>query len=182
LQILDEGRLTDGKGKTVNFRNSIIIMTSNVGSEYFQNMSAMGFGISQKKQDEFAETQKEFKSRVTDSLRETFRPEFLNRLDEIIIFNALLPSDIKKIVNIQLKEVKARLEKKGIELKIKPTIKNYIVENGFDPDYGARRIKRLIQQLIIDGLADKIVKGSLKNGQKVNVSFNNRSKKVELTV
>ena len=182
LQILDEGRLTDGKGKTVNFRNSVIIMTSNVGSEYFRNISAVGFGISRKKQDELIEIQKEFKSRVTDSLRETFKPEFLNRLDEIIVFNTLLPSDIKKIVNIQLKEVKARLEKKGIELKIKPTIKNYIVENGFDPDYGARRIKRLIQQLIIDGLADKIVKGSLKNGQKVNVSFNNRSKKVELTV
>jgi ATP-dependent Clp protease ATP-binding subunit ClpC len=182
LQILDEGRLTDGKGKTVNFRNSIIIMTSNVGSEYFQSVSAMGFGANEKKESEMKATQREFKERVMDSLKETFKPEFLNRLDETIVFNALTPQDIKKIVNIQLDEIKERLEKKEVELQIKPSVKKHIVERGFNPDYGARPIKRLIQKLIIDSLADKMVKGLIKDGQKVNVSLNNRSKKIELTV
>lgn len=182
LQILDEGRLTDGKGKTVNFRNSIIIMTSNVGSEYFQSVSAMGFDVYEKKESEIKATQREFKERVMESLRETFKPEFLNRLDETIVFNALTPQDIKKIVNIQLNEIKERLEKKEVELQIKPSVKKHIVEHGFNPDYGARPIKRLIQKLIIDSLADKMVKGLIKDGQKVNVSLNNRSKKIELTV
>ncbi len=182
LQILDEGRLTDGKGKTVNFRNSIIIMTSNVGSEYFRNLSSMGFNASTKKSEEMKEAQKEFKQKVMESLKNTFKPEFLNRLDETVVFNALTPENIKDIVGIQLEEVKERLEKKDIELQIKPKVKEYIAENGFDPDYGARPIKRLIQKVIIDGLADKMVNGRIKDGQKVNVSFNQNKEKVELTV
>ncbi len=157
-------------------------MTSNVGSEYFRNMSTMGFGASQKKEEEMADAQAKFKQKVMESLKDTFKPEFLNRLDESIVFNALTPDAIEEIVNIQLDEVKERLEKKGVELKIKSEVKDYIVENGFDPDYGARPIKRLIRKLIVDGLADKMVKGSLKDGQKVDVSLNSRSKEVELTV
>lgn len=180
LQILDEGRLTDGRGKTVNFRNSIIILTSNVGSEYFRNISTLGFGVTKK--GSFEAAQEKFQGKVMEQLRQTFKPEFLNRLDETIVFNALKPSDIKKIVDIQLIEVKERLKRKGIELKVNPEVKEYIVEHGFNPDFGARPIKRLIEKLIIDALADKMVKGHIKDGQKVNVAFNSRSKKVELTV
>ncbi len=181
LQILDEGRLTDGKGKTVNFKNSIIILTSNVGSEHFRNLSTIGFGVG-KKDESFTEAQEEFREQLMEQLKQTFKPEFLNRLDDAIIFNALRPSDIKHIFELQLTEVKERLKEKGIQLQVKPEVKKYIIEHGFDPDYGARPIKRLIEKLIVDALADQIVKGRVKDGQKVNVAFNSRSKKVEVTV
>ncbi len=181
LQILDDGRLTDGKGKTVNFRNCIIIMTSNVGSEFFRHAAVLGF----KTGDEAGETTTEegaYREQVMESLRDTFKPEFLNRLDETIIFDALKPASIKRIVDLQLEEVKARLKEKNITLKVKPEVKTYLAENGFDPDYGARPLRRLIQKLIVDALADKLVKGQITDGENVSVSFNSRSKRVELTV
>jgi len=181
LQVLDNGRLTDSKGKTVNFKNSIIILTSNVGSEYFRNITTIGFNAYSDRQSDLQASETEFRSRVMEALRETFKPEFLNRLDEIIVFNALKPKDIEAIVNIRLNEVKQRLSERGIKLKIDPKVKKYIVEHGFDPDFGARPIKRLIQKLIVDSLADQIVKGKVKDGQKVNITLN-RSNKVELAV
>jgi ATP-dependent Clp protease ATP-binding subunit ClpB len=179
LQILDNGRLTDAKGKTVNFKNTVIILTSNVGSEYFREMSGLGFkfGHDGKEMEEKAEN---FRSRVMESLRETFKPEFLNRLDEIVIFNALTPKDIENIVDIQLAEVKERLAAKGITLNIRPEVKKYLVENGFDPNYGARPVKRLIQKVIVDALAEKIVGGLLKDGEKANIVLN-RENRVEVT-
>lgn len=177
LQILDNGRLTDSKGKTVNFRNSIIIMTSNVGSEHFRKMSSLGFGTAS---DSEVIDESEFKEKVLADLKETFKPEFLNRLDEIIIFNALKPADVKHIVDIQLREVKERLKARDIELKITPEVKQYIIQNGFDPDYGARPLKRLIQKLIVDALADKMVRGQIKDGSHVKASIGKRNV-VELT-
>jgi ATP-dependent Clp protease ATP-binding subunit ClpB len=179
LQILDNGRLTDAKGKTVNFKNTVIILTSNVGSEYFREMSGLGFkfGHDGKEMEEKAEN---FRSRVMESLRETFKPEFLNRLDEIVIFNALTPKDIENIVDIQLAEVKERLAAKGITLNIRPEVKKYLVENGFDPNYGARPVKRLIQKVIVDALAEKFVGGLLKDGEKANIVLN-RENRVEVT-
>ncbi len=181
LQILDDGRLTDGKGKTVNFRNCIIIMTSNVGSEFFRNAAVLGFESGEEK-DAAVSEEEAYKEQVMESLRDTFKPEFLNRLDEIIIFDALKPAAIRKIVDLQLEEVKARLKEKNITLKVKPEVKQYLAENGFDPDYGARPLRRLIQKLVVDSLADKMVKGQITDGENVSVSFNNRSKRVELTV
>ncbi|HEY4475182.1 MAG TPA: AAA family ATPase, partial [Candidatus Paceibacterota bacterium] len=177
LQILDNGRLTDGKGKMVNFRNSVIILTSNVGSNYFRQMSNLGFGAADKEELESREEQ--FRDKAMKALRETFKPEFLNRLDEIIIFNALTPGDIAKIVDIQLAQVEERLKNKGIQLKIRPEVKTYLVKNGFDPDYGARPIKRLIQKVIIDTLADKIIKGQIKDGEVVKIVLN-KSNRVEV--
>ncbi|MEX1014811.1 MAG: AAA family ATPase [Candidatus Paceibacterota bacterium] len=178
LQILDDGRLTDGKGKTVNFRNCIIIMTSNVGSKYFKSVSNMGFNS---KGDSVEDSQEEFNENIMESLKETFKPEFLNRLDEIITFNALNQKNIEKIVDIQLKQVKERLKQKDITIKVNKKVREHLIKNGFDPDYGARPIKRLIQKIIIDSLADKIVKGKIKDGEKVNISLN-KSDKVELSV
>ncbi len=168
LQVLDNGRLTDSKGKVANFKNAIIILTSNVGSEYFREMSNLGFKVGHAG-EELKEKEEQFGERVMNSLRDTFKPEFLNRLDEIIIFNSLTPQDIEKIVDIQLEEVKTRLSEKGVALQITPEVKKHIVAHGFDPDYGARPIRRMIQKVIVDALADKIIRGSLKDGTKATV-------------
>ncbi len=184
LQVLDNGRLTDGKGKVVNFKNSIIIMTSNVGSEYFKEISRLGFDMSEstgKIREESAEKAELFKEKVTEDLRETFRPEFLNRLDEIIIFNALTPKEIERIADIQLEIVKARLSKKNINISFDASLKKYIAEEGFDPEYGARPIKRLIQKLVLDKLADRIIRGDLKNAKKIKIGFS-ESKGLDIAV
>jgi ATP-dependent Clp protease ATP-binding subunit ClpA len=168
LQVLDNGRLTDGKGKTVNFKNSIIIMTSNVGSHFFRKAAALGFGP---EGQPMQIREQEFRDQVMQSLKEKFRPEFLNRLDDIIVFNALRRGDIEKIVDIQLALVKEMLTEKNIKLVVEETAKKYIVENGYDVDYGVRPIKRLIQKVILDQLADKMIRGQLKDGGKARVSI-----------
>ncbi len=170
LQVLDNGRLTDGKGKLVNFKNTIVIMTSNVGSHYFKQMSNLGF-ISGELGAVVLKKEEDFKERVRESLRENFRPEFLNRIDETLIFNALKKLDIEKIVDIQLQIVKERLAEKGIKATILPSVKQYIVEHGFDSEYGARPIKRLIQKMILDKLADNIIRGQIKQGGKIKIGF-----------
>ena len=172
LQILDNGRLTDGKGKTVNFKNTVIIMTSNVGSEYFKQISSIGFDIDEGKEKEGKKSEEKFRERVMEALHDTFKPEFLNRLDEVIIFNALSPADIRKIVDIQLREVEDRLKTKEITLSITPAVREYLGKNGFDPNYGARPIKRLIQKIIVDALADKIVRKGITHGKKISVTLN----------
>ncbi len=171
LQVLDNGRLTDSKGKTVNFKNSIIILTSNVGSQYFREAATqIGFGTPSKEQLQ-KEKESMFKDKVNKALKDRFRPEFLNRLDEIVIFNALSREKIEEIVEIQLKQVKAKLALKGITADFAPAVKKYIVEHGFDPDFGVRPIKRLIQRAILDKLADKIISGQVKDGGKVKLDF-----------
>ncbi|MDP3901604.1 MAG: AAA family ATPase [bacterium] len=173
LQILDDGRLTDGRGKTINFKNSIIIMTSNVGSQYFKEISNLGFASvadGQAKTD-IKERETSFKGKVMEEIKHSFKPEFLNRIDEIIVFNALSGREIEAIVNIQLDKVREKLAERNIKLIIDATAKKYIIEHGFDPDYGARPIKRLIQKVILDKLADKIIRGQLKDGGRVKISF-----------
>lgn len=172
LQILDNGRLTDAHGKTVNFKNTIIIMTSNVGSHYFKQMATLGFGHDTKK--EIDRQEESFKDRVKESLKGSFKPEFLNRIDELIVFNALRRNDIEKIVDIQLAQIKEKLEKRGIAVAVDETARAYIVENGFDPDFGARPIARLIQKTILDAMADKMIRGQIKDGDKVKIAFSNQ--------
>ena len=167
LQVLDNGRLTDGKGRTVNFRNTIIIMTSNAGSEFARAMSRMGFTASEEATAKAKE--EEYRERIQESLRRQFRPEFLNRLDEIIIFHALGKKVISEIVEIQLGQLTDQLKKRGIKVTIDPSAKKYIAEHGFDPEYGARPIKRLIQKAILDNLADRIIKGEVKDGTRIRI-------------
>ena len=169
LQILDNGRLTDGKGKTVSFRNAIIIMTSNVGSAYLKEMSHLGFGAGAHKGLEREE--ENLRERIRGALRDRFKPEFLNRIDEIVIFNPLRRDVIEKIVDIGLAEVVDKLKEKGIEIVIKPSVKEYIVEHGYDAEYGARPIRRLIQRVILDALADKMIRGDIRHGGKVTLNF-----------
>lgn len=155
LQILDDGRMTDGKGRTVDFTNTVLIMTSNVGSQWIQEMQE--------------NDGKEMEKRVMDALKSTFRPEFLNRIDEIIIFNALGQEEIKKIVGIQFGYLAKRLADAKITLELTEGAKDFLASTGFDPVYGARPLKRTIQRLVQDKLAMKILEGSIAEGDRVTV-------------
>ncbi|MFC1892159.1 AAA family ATPase, partial [Thermodesulfobacteriota bacterium] len=155
LQILDDGRMTDGKGRTVDFKNTVLIMTSNVGSQWINELNG--------KDD------KEMEKRVTEALRNTFRPEFLNRVDETIIFSSLGPDEIKQIVDIQIALLNKRLESSKITLELSEKAEEFIANTGFDPAYGARPLKRTIQRLIQDPLAMKILEGSVNEGDKITI-------------
>jgi len=172
LQVLDNGRLTDSKGKTANFKNAIIILTSNVGSEFFgQASSRVGFANGDdKKEKRLARIDVE--ERVMEGLKDHFRPEFLNRLDDIIVFESLSQKDIEKIVRIQLRElVEKRLEQKGYSVSITPSLIHYIAKEGYDPAFGARPIRRVIQKTILDKLADKIIKQELNARKKIKIGL-----------
>ncbi|MBI2010839.1 MAG: AAA family ATPase [Candidatus Colwellbacteria bacterium] len=178
LQILDNGRLTDGKGRLVNFKNTIIIMTSNVGSEFTRQMSRLGFTASS--EAEAKEKEEDYRARIKEALRDYFRPEFLNRVDEIVIFNSLHQKAMAKIVDIQLNDLTKRLKERGITVAIDDSVRKYVIENGFDPEYGARPIKRLIQRAILDNLASRIIEGEIKDGSKVRISFDKSELKVSV--
>ncbi len=178
LQVLDNGRLTDGKGRTVDFRNTIIIMTSNVGSEFLREMAKVGFSSGEEEKD--GDREEAYRGRVNAALRDHFRPEFLNRIDEIIVFHPLDKEIVGKIVDIQLQKVVASLKERGINLTIDSAARKYIIENGFDPEYGARPIKRMIQKAVLDKLADRIIRGMIKNGSKVKISSDQSGIKVSV--
>ncbi len=165
LQILEDGRLTDGQGRTVDFRNVVTIMTSNIGSEMIREHNIMGFRQSIDKKVE----QEELSRMVMEALRSQFRPEFLNRVDEIVVFNALSESDIEKIVDIQIANLKKRLAGRDFELDITEAAKKSLARQGFDPVYGARPLKRAIQREIQDKLAMELLEGKFKEGDKITV-------------
>ena len=155
LQVLDDGRLTDNKGRVVNFKNTIIIMTSNMGSQIIQ---ANFEDVTEKNRDAVMErTRRE----VVDLLRQTIRPEFLNRIDETILFQPLLKSEIKGIIRIQLQNLQRLVAKNGINLQFSDYALDYLAENGFDPQFGARPLKRLIQKEIVNQLSKKILSGDV---------------------
>jgi ATP-dependent Clp protease ATP-binding subunit ClpB len=164
LQVLDDGRLTDNKGRIVNFKNTIIIMTSNIGSHLIQEAFE---GIS--KEIEIEEATDKAKSEVLNLLKQTVRPEFLNRVDEIIMFAPLLKKQIKAIIGIQLKNLQKLTAENGIELEFSDYAIDYLAENGFDPQFGARPLKRLIQKEIVNGLSKKFLSGTLDKNKPVVV-------------
>ncbi|MDD5165583.1 MAG: AAA family ATPase, partial [Candidatus Pacebacteria bacterium] len=170
LQVLDNGRLTDSKGRIVNFRNTVIIMTSNIGSQHIEKMEKLGFaspGTDGSNRDKANYAQA--KEKVMSSLKEHFRPEFLNRLDDIIIFDVLSPEAIKEIVQIQVADVVKRLSDKGIELILKPEAYEYLAKEGYNPQYGARPLKRLIQNKILTPVAKLIIGQELNKGGAITV-------------
>ncbi len=170
LQVLDNGRLTDAKGRFVNFKNSILIMTSNVGSEYVRRLETLGFATDEESAEK---TETELKEKIMEELENRFRPEFLNRLDEIIIFNTLTPENIKEIVKIQVDMVAKRLEEKDISLEISDQALSFLAKEGYNPHYGARPLKRLIQNKILNRTAEFIVGSKVKAGDTVSVSLKN---------
>ncbi len=163
LQVLDDGRLTDNKGRVVNFKNTIIIMTSNIGSSLIQDAFE---NVTEKNVDEAEE---KAKVEVMNLLRQTIRPEFLNRVDEIIMFHPLMKKEIKSIVTIQLNQLKHLLEESHIQLEFSDYLIDYLTENGFDPQFGARPLKRLIQKQIVNQLSKKILAGDINKSQPVLV-------------
>ena len=166
LQILDEGHLTDSKGRRVNFKNTVIIMTSNVGSDIIYK-SGLGF----KEAENEVLGEEEMKEKVLSSLRENFKPEFLNRLDEITIFHPITPKMLKLIVDLEIKKIQQRLTQKNIKLTLTLEAKKYLAQKGYDPAYGARPLKRIIQNEILDELAMEIIEGKIKEGEKIRVDL-----------
>jgi ATP-dependent Clp protease ATP-binding subunit ClpB len=167
LQVLDSGHLTDAKGRKVNFRNTVIIMTSNIGAEHIDRMSS--FGFASERDDVFQYTQA--KDKVMDSLKGFFRPEFLNRLDEIIVFDILSPQTIRSIVDIQINEITKRLTKKEIELTVTDDAKEYLAKIGYDPKFGARPLKRIIQSKILTPVASMMIDEGMIRGGVVKVGM-----------
>ena len=164
LQILDDGRLTDSKGRVVSFKNTIIIMTSNVGATEIQHKNALGFsGGSQKEYDDMCD-------RYMDALKEKFRPEFLNRIDDIIVFHKLTKDETAKIAELLLGSLRKRLAVMGVSLEVSKDAMDLIIEKGYDNDYGARPLKRVIQRYIEDRLSEEILRGALKENSKITVN------------
>ncbi|MDQ3682672.1 MAG: AAA family ATPase, partial [Bacteroidota bacterium] len=163
LQVLDDGRLTDNKGRVVNFKNTIIIMTSNIGSHIIQENFE---DVTEKNKYEVLE---KTKAEVMSLLRSTIRPEFLNRVDEIIMFQPLLKNEIRGIIKIQLENLKRLVDPNGMQLKFSDYLIDHLAENGFDPQYGARPLKRMIQKEIVNGLSKKILAGDVDKSRPVLV-------------
>jgi len=174
LQVIDEGRLTDGKGRIVNFKNTIIILTSNIGSQFVEKMESIGFSNNSDKQD-----YSNMKEKVMEAMKDHFRPEFINRLDEIIVFDILSPEAIKEIVNLRMKVVKGRLSVKDIDFRISDEALSYLAKEGYDPHYGARPLNRLIQNKILNPVATLIISNNVKKGDTVNVSVKNNELLIE---
>ena len=159
LQILDDGRLTDSQGRVVNFANTIVIMTSNAGSELNQN--AIGFG----------NTEQQKKEKILEALEKSFRPEFLNRIDEIIVFNSLTKQELVKIVDIFISKTQEVLNSKNIKITLTNKAKEHLIEEGTNLKFGARPLRRAIQRIIEDAITDKILKGEIKDGDSLKIDY-----------
>jgi len=157
LQVLDDGRLTDGQGRTVDFRNTLIVLTSNLGSEYLASLPE-------------GQAVDAVRGQVMEAVRAAFRPEFLNRLDEILLFRRLSREDMVGIVDIQLGQLQKLLEDRKVTLEIDPEVKKWLAETGYDPVYGARPLKRVIQRELQNPLAEKILAGEIRDGETVRVT------------
>lgn len=175
LQILDDGRLTDSKGRTVNFKNTIIIMTSNLGNEIIKQYS-IGFSDGEDKNQAKVTRSSEMKEKINKILKDHFKLEFLNRIDETVLFQSLTPEDLEKIVDLELTKVEKRLNNKNIMIKVSPKIKKMLAIKGYDITYGARPLKRMIQTMILDELALEIIEGKIKEGDKVKIELEGTEK------
>jgi ATP-dependent Clp protease ATP-binding subunit ClpB len=175
LQVLDNGRLTDSKGRTVNFKNTIILLTSNLGSEFMTRLQRIGFSALGNTGDF-----EDVKTRIMETLKGHFRPEFLNRLDDVIIFNPLKPEVIREIVDLQLNVVRDRLKNKNIELEVSPAAVEYLAKEGFSAEYGVRPLKRLIQNKILNLVAEFIIARKVENGGVLAVELKNGLPAIEI--
>jgi ATP-dependent Clp protease ATP-binding subunit ClpB len=175
LQILDDGRLTDGQGRTVSFKNTVIVMTSNVGTGMVDK-NTIGFSV-HGKDKRTADT----RQRLLEALRQQFRPEFLNRVDDIIVFNSLTRAHLELIVEIQLRNVARLLKDRKINLELTPAAKSRLIDEGYDPQYGARPMRRAVQRLIQDPLALKLINGEFADGDTIVVDVGATEGDLEFT-
>ena len=181
LQILDDGRLTDSHGRTVNFKNCVIIMTSNIGARLITDKKMLGFSKDNVKEEQEKEYQN-IKKEVMTELKKTFRPEFINRIDEIIVFHKLTEEELTKIVDIMLEQIKKRLIEKEIKIEIDKSAKDLIIEKGTDTNYGARPLRRAIQTMLEDKIAEEILDGNLKAGDTAKVTAKNDEIQIKVKV
>jgi len=182
LQIMEDGRLTDGKGRTVDFRNTILIMTSNVGAHLIKRDAAVGFRLEATDLRTEGQLYKEMRERVMAEIKKTFRPEFLNRVDSVVVFRHLSKEDIINIVDIQLAEVQARLTEQEIALEVTDDAKELLVEQGYDPDNGARPLRRVIQNLIENELAEGLLAEKFHAGDTITVDRDDEELRLEVRV
>lgn len=179
LQVLDDGYLTDSLGRKIDFRNTIIIMTSNIGARQIKDFGqGVGFGTSAKKNQEEAYT----KSVIENALKKTFAPEFLNRIDDVMVFNALERDDIHKIIDIELEKLYLRIKDLGYTLKLSEKAKDFIADKGFDKQYGARPLNRAIQKYIEDALAEEIINSSLEEGDSISMDLDEKKDKLTIKI
>ncbi len=165
LQVLEDGRMTDGQGHVVDFRNTVIIMTSNIGTDYIRSGGALGFV----KGDQGDAQDQELRRKIEQGLKRTFRPEFLNRVDEVIIFNTLTVEDVKKIVDLQMREISERLEEQGVTLELTDEARSWLASVGFDPQFGARPLRRTLQRHVESPLSRRLLKGEFQPGDTITV-------------
>jgi len=176
LQILEDGVVTDSLGRKVDFRNTIIIMTSNVGAELMRKNMVMGFGV---KSDEHSYEQ--MKEKMLGEAKRVFKPEFLNRLDDIIVFHSLTRDDLTKIVDIEVEKVHKRLKPREITFRLTPEATSFLIEKGYDPAYGARPLRRAVERYLEDPMAEEILRGTIKNGDFVVVGEKGEKESKALT-
>ena len=179
LQVLDDGYLTDSLGRKIDFRNTIIIMTSNIGARKLKDFgTGIGFGTASQKSQEDANA----RAVIQNALKKSFAPEFLNRIDDVVVFNALEKEDINKIIDIELEKLLIRIKGLGYELELTNTAKDFIADKGFDKQYGARPLKRAIQKYVEDALAEEIITSKLKEGDKIIMDLNNDTKEITIKI
>jgi ATP-dependent Clp protease ATP-binding subunit ClpC len=165
LQVLEEGRLTDSLGRKIDFRNTILIMTSNVGAEILQRNTSMGFGLEDNAENEY----EKIREKILDETKRVFKPEFLNRLNELVIFKSLGREDMKAIVELELRNVSNRLKDQGLVFDFSEAAKTFLIEKGYDVKYGARPLRRAIERHLEDSLAEAILGGEIKAGEVIQV-------------
>jgi ATP-dependent Clp protease ATP-binding subunit ClpC len=169
LQIMEEGHLSDARGRSVDFRNALIVMTSNVGAELIKRQTSIGFDIARDEELEERMAYKEMRKKLLDSLKRVFRPEFINRVDSVIVFRSLSKESIKEIVQLELDKVSIRLEEHDIVINTTPAALEMLAEMGYDPEMGARPLRRVIQQNIEDTLSDALLAGEFEDGDTIVV-------------
>jgi ATP-dependent Clp protease ATP-binding subunit ClpC len=179
LQIMEDGQLTDAKGRRVDFRNTIIVMTSNVGADLIKRDQSLGFSVVKDEDKAARQSYEKMKDKVLGELKNTFRPEFLNRIDGVMVFHALAKEEIRRIVDLMLKRVRKQLTDQQITLEVTDEAKDYLVSKGYDPTFGARPLRRVIQNLVEDELADGLLQGRYKAGDTVHVDYRDEELKVE---
>src|SRR5699024_2585473 len=169
LQVLEDGRLTDSKGRIVDFRNTVLIMTSNVGASELQRNKYVGFNVEEEGQE-----YSDMKAKVINELKKAFRPEFLNRIDETIVFHSLERKHMKEIVTLMLKQLQKRLQEQEIDFTLTDKAIEKIANEGFDPEYGARPLRRSIQKNVEDLLSEELLKETIRQGEKVKIGLSNK--------
>ena len=179
LQVLDDGYITDSLGRKIDFRNTVIIMTSNIGARKLKDFGqGVGFGTAARKE----QAEENAKGIIQQALKKAFAPEFLNRVDDVIVFNALDRKEIHQIIDIELKKLYARIETLGYHLKLSDKAKDFISDKGFDKEYGARPLKRAIQKYIEDALAEEIITSNISEGDRIFMDLEDGKEELSISI